>query len=151
MDEIIENYVANGEIFINKTTLNRDKNIYLLRAFLRENNKKYLKSFAILVENTLFTANVADTVLLFEELNLFDKGDVKNKFFEVTEHQKIKNLKLKIKGLKIFISRSEAKAMYKIYNLSFLGYSTNRLLEDEYQFTPQNLARLLLKQRGAKC
>jgi len=144
MDEIIESYVSDGEIFINKTPLIRDKNIYLLRAFLIENNKKYLKSFAILVENTLFAANFADTTLAFEELNLFDKGDVKNKFFEVVEHQKVKNLKLKIKGLKIFISRSQARAMCRIYNLSFLGYSTNRLLEDEYQFTPQNLANLLL-------
>ena len=145
MDEIIENYIVDGEIFINKTPLNRDKKIYLLRAFLRENNKKYLKSFAILVKNTLFAANFPDTALAFEELSLFDKGDSLNKFFEIVEHQKNKNLKLKIKGLKIFISRSEARAMYKIYNLSFLGYSTTRLLEDEYQFTPQNLARLLLK------
>ena len=122
MDEIIENYITDGEIFITKTPLNWDKKIYLLRAFLRNGNKKYLKSFVILVENNIFAANFADTILVFEELNMFDKGDTKNKFFEVVEHQKIKNLKLKIKGLKIFISRSEARAMYKIYNLSFLGY-----------------------------
>ena len=145
MDEIIENHIGNYEIFINKTPLNHDKKIYLLRAFLKDNNRKYLKSFAILVENTLFAANFADTVLLAEELNMFDKGDSKNKFFEIVEHQKNKNLKLKIKGLKIFISRSEAKAMYKIYNLSFAGYSLMRLLEDEYQFTPQNLSKLLLQ------
>jgi len=46
MDEIIESYVADGEIFI------------------KENNKKYLKSFAILVENTLFAANFADTTCI---------------------------------------------------------------------------------------
>ena len=145
MDEIIENYVADGEVFINKTPLNRDKNIYLLRAFLRENNKKYLKSSAILISNVLFASNFADTALFFEELNLFEQGNEQNVFFEIVKHQKNINLKLKIKDLKIFISKSEARAMYKIYNLSFVGYSLVRLLEDEYQFTPQNLAPLLLK------
>ena len=145
MDEIIENYVVDGEIFINKTPLNRNKNIYLLRAFFIQKNKKYLKSSAILISNVLFASNFADTALFFEELNLFEQGNEQNVFFEIVKHQKHINLKLKIKNLKIFVSKSEARAMYKIYNLSFVGYSLARLLEDEYQFTPQNLARLLLK------
>jgi len=145
MDERIEYEIYDKNIIITKVPLNRDKEIYLLRAFSIENKKKYLRNFAILVQNILFASNFADTVLLLEELNLFDKGDPKNKFFETTEHQKVKNLRLQINDIKIFISRSEAKAIYKIYNLSFLGYSLTRLLEAEYQFTPQNLAQLLLK------
>ena len=145
MDERIENIFYDGEMIIIRTPLNKDEKIYLLRAYLIEKNKKYLKGFAILVKNTLFAANFADTVLAFEELNLFDRGDAKNKFFEIVEHQKIKNLQLKINGSNTFIPRSSAKAMYKIYNLSFAGYSLARLLEDEYRFTPQNLAQLLLK------
>jgi len=145
MDEVIENQFYESEIIITKVPLNRNKNIYLLRAFFIENNKKYLKSSAILINNVLFASNFADTALFFEELNLFEQGNEQNTFFEIVKHQKNINLKLKIKDLKIFISKGEARTMYKIYNLSFVGYSLTRLLEDEYRFIPQNLAHLLLK------
>jgi hypothetical protein len=79
-----------------------------------------------------------------EELNLFDIGNNQNKYLDITEYQSTKNLKLKHNGDgNIFISKSEAKAMYKIFNLAFLGYSVATVLEKEYRFTPQDLTKLL--------
>ena len=60
------------------------------------------------------------------------------------EYQSTKNLKLKYNGdQNIFISKSEAKAMNRIFNLAFIGYSVATVLEKEFRFTPQFLAKLL--------
>lgn len=58
-----------------------------------------------------------------EELALFDTGNDQNKYLAVAEHQKIKNLKLKNINDNIFISKSEAKAMNRLFNMALMGYS----------------------------
>ena len=137
-----------AELKIVPILLNRDKNIFLLQIF-EENQKigkKYIRNQLVLVGDYLLTSSFSDTVHFFEELHLFDTGNNQNKYLKVVEHQKTKNLQLEMhSGEKIFLSKSEAKAIYKIYNLSFVGYSVAILLEDEFEFTPQMLTKLLHK------
>jgi hypothetical protein len=78
-----------------------------------------------------------------EELSLFDIGNDQNKYLAVAEHQKIKNLKLKNINDNIFISKSEAKAMNRLFNMALMGYSLSVVLEKEFRFTPQDLTKLL--------
>ena len=134
------------ELRIIPVALNLDKEIYLLHIFEEENtlNKKYIRNELILVKNQILTSTFCDTVHFMEELNLFDIGNNQNKYLDITEYQSTKNLKLKHNGDgNIFISKSEAKAMYKIFNLAFLGYSVATVLEKEFRFTPQDLTKLL--------
>lgn len=134
------------ELKIIPVALNLDKEIHLLHIFEEDHStkKKFIRNELVLVGNQILTSTFSDTVHFMEELNLFDIGNNQNKYLDVTEYQSTKNLKLKHNGDEnIFISKSEAKAMYKIFNLAFLGYSNATVLEKEFRFTPQLLAKIL--------
>lgn len=134
------------ELSVIPVALNLDKEIHLLHIFEEDQSvkKKFIRNELVLVGNQILTSTFSDTVHFMEELNLFDIGNNQNKYLDITEYQSTKNLKLKHSGDEnIFISRSEAKAMYKIFNLAFLGYSVAAVLEKEFRFTPQLLAKTL--------
>lgn len=146
MNEIITLNDFGSELKMIKVSLNLDKQIYLLHVF-EENynlNKKFIRSELVLIENEIFTSTFADTVHFMEELNLFDTGNNQNKYLDITEYKNTKNLKLKTNTDKnIFISKSEAKAIYKLFNMAFQGYSVATVLEKEFRVTPQILTKLL--------
>ena len=134
------------ELKIIPVSLNLDKEIYLLHIFEEDKvaKKKYIRNELILIKNQILTSTFSDTIHFVEELNLFDFGNCQNKYLDVSEYQSTKNLKLKCNGdQNIFISKSEAKAMNRIFNLAFIGYSVATVLEKEFRFTPQFLAKLL--------
>ena len=134
------------ELRIIPVALNLDKDIYLLHVFEEDNTlkKKYIRNELVLIKNQILTSTFSDTVHFMEELNLFDGGNNQNKYLDIAEYQSTKNLKLKHNGDgNIFISKSEAKAMCKIFNLAFVGYSVATVLEKGYRFTPQDLTKLL--------
>ena len=134
------------ELKIIPVSLNLDKEIYLLHIFEEDKvaKKKYIRNELILIKNQILTSTFSDTIHFMEELNLFDIGNNQNKYLDVSEYQSTKNLKLKCNGdQNIFISKSEAKAMNRIFNLAFIGYSVATVLEKEFRFTPQFLAKLL--------
>jgi hypothetical protein len=146
MDELtIKN--ENFDITLTKVGLNFDKEIYLVRAFEEDQSakKKYLRTAGILVGDELLTSTFTDTTHFMEELNLFDFGNAQNKYFAVTEYIGTPNLKLKIDYKNVFISKAEAKTMYKLFNMSLIGYSLARVLEFEYRFTPQSIATALYR------
>lgn len=134
------------ELIIILIALNLDKEIFLLSIY-EENlhlKKKFIRNELIIVGNELLTSTFSDSVHFMEEINLFDVGNNQNKYLDVTEYQSTRNLKLKHSGDKnIFISKSEAKAIYKIFNLAFMGYSVAAVLEREFKFTPQLLTKIL--------
>lgn len=149
MDELIKRDETN----IQEPTvvpLHNKKKIALLRAFevdLR-NNKKYMRNVLFIVENEVMTDNFSDTILLKEELKLFDKGDEQNTFFRVVERElkgkKVTSLELSLDGgKKIYISKSEAKAIVDIWNMSMQGYSFSRILEYENQQTLESWTNIL--------
>ena len=146
MDEIINETNYYSDLEITTVPLNLDKNIKLVRVFEDDlsNKKKYVRSACIIVNNTILTATFSDTIHFLEELNLFDFGNSQNKYLSITEYKSTKNLKL-VCDIEdnIFISKSEAKAMYKLFNLSLVGYSMSRVLEYEFRLTPQHLTQLL--------
>lgn len=145
MDELISKS-KHINLSMTKVGLNLDKNIYLIRAFEDDSDmkKKYIRNMVILVDDEFLTTTFTDTVHLMEELNLFDYGNDQNKYLEVVEHQKTKNLQLKVENdHAVYISKSEAKTIYKLFNLSMIGYSLTRVLEFEYRFTPETLTNVL--------
>ena len=146
MDQLIQITDDEGvSLTIIPISLNLDKRIHLIHVF-EENissNKKYIRNELILVNNQILTSTFSDTVHFMEELSLFDTGNDQNKYLAVAEHQKIKNLKLKNIDDNIFISKSEAKAMNRLFNMALMGYSLSVVLEKEFRFTPQNLTKLL--------
>lgn len=126
--------------------LQRDKKMFLIQIFEKnlDLNKKYLRGELIVVQNHFLTTTVSDTIHFTEEINLFDFGNIQNKYLSVTQYESTKNLKLIYDGkVDIFISKSEARTIYKIYNMSHVGYSIASMLENEFKFTPEILTRLL--------
>lgn len=139
MDELVfdnDNYLRATVV-----PLNHDLGISLIRGFEIDfdEKKSYIRNMCVLVQNELVTSTYADTVLFFEELSLFEHGNDQNTYFDITEYKNTKNLKLKNHEKDIFISKSIAKSMYKVYNMSYMGYSVKRLLEFEHKFTIDTL------------
>ena len=146
MDEKIYGIDELNELEITVIPLNIDKKIYLMRAFEDdfEKKKKYIRSACIIVNNTILTSTFSDTIHFFEELNLFEYSNSQNKYLSITEYKSTKNLKLICESEdNIFISKSEAKAIYKLFNLSFIGYSMSRVLEFEFRLTAQHMTQLV--------
>ncbi|MEA1916062.1 MAG: hypothetical protein U9N42_00875 [Campylobacterota bacterium] len=145
MDELIINNVCYSNIIPTKIGLNLDKGIFLIRAYEEDSKskKKYLRNAIILADDEIITSTFSDTAHFMEELNLFDYGNDQNKYLNISEYKKTKSLKLKIDSHNIYISKSEAKTIYKLFNLSLMGYFLTRVLEYEYRFTPETLAKLL--------
>jgi len=138
----------NVELLPAVVKLNLDNEMYLIQFFEQNDalKKKYLRAELILVQNYILTSVFCDVMHFMEELALFDYGNDQNKYLVVTEYKKTKNLKLKYGGNEdVFISKTEAKAIYKLFNLSFLGYSISPILEREFRFTPQILTKILHK------
>jgi len=137
------------ELKIIPVPLNLDKEVYLLHIF-EENyglKKKFIRNELVVVDKHILTSTFSDTVHFMEEIKLFDYGNNQNKYLNITEYKATRNLKLQYDGDKeVFISKSEAQAMYKIFNLAFQGYSVATVLENEFRFTPQVLTKLLYKQ-----
>ena len=127
-------------------SLNLDKEIYLIHTYEDDRilKKKFIRNELILIGDKILTSTFSDTVHFMEELNLFDIGNSQNKYLDITEYQNIKNLKLKHNGDEnIFISKSEAKAINRLFNTALLGYSLTSLTEKEFRFTPQMLTKFL--------
>ena len=136
------------ELKIIPVALNFDKEIFLIHIFEEDKvaKKKFIRNELVLIGDQILTSTFSDTVHFMEELNLFDIGNNQNKYLDITEYQSTKNLILKHKGNgNIFISKSEAKAIYKIYNFALAGCSLTSVIEKEFRFTPQILTQLLHK------
>ena len=137
MDELVVEYNGN-DIEISHVVLNQDKDIKLLRGFKqdKDNKKKYMRNFVIMIGDEFVTSNIADSMLLKEELFLFNQGDIQNKYFfpstRKLEQESVNSLVLTLEnGRKIYISKSEARAIVALWNMSMQGYSFSRLLEYE--------------------
>jgi hypothetical protein len=124
----------------------RDKNIILIKIKETIQKKSYLRNLLVFVKNELVTTNYADTCLFMEELKLFNLGNEQNKYFNLKEKNSVKNLKLELLDkTHIYISKSEAAAIYKMYNESKLGLSMVYIMDYEYEFTPEMLADFLFQ------
>ncbi len=137
MDELIKkDHINRPEPTV--VYLHNKKQISLVRAFEidAKKDKKYMRNVLFIVENEVITDNFADTILLKEELKLFDNGDEQNTFFRVVQRElngkKVTSLEFALDGgEKIYISKSEAKAIVDIWNMAMQGYSFARILEHE--------------------
>ena len=127
--------------------LNLDKRIFLLNILEEDNRakKKYIRSQLIVVNSQILTLGFSDTIHFMEELALFDAGNDQNKYFTISDYQNTKNLKLKNVRNNIFISKSESKAISKLFNLSLIGYSLSTVLESEAIFTIESIEIFLNK------
>jgi len=130
--------------------LNNKHEISLLRAFEidTKTQKKYMRNVVFMIQNEFITDNMADSVLLKEELILFEKGDEQNTFFQL-KSRKIKeshilSLSLTLdSGKTIYISKSQARAIVSLWNMAMMGYSFARILEFETQQTIQSWTQAL--------
>ena len=129
--------------------LNLDKRIFLLNVSQEDNSakKKYIRSQLISVNSQILTFGFSDTLHFMEELALFDAGSDQNRYFTISEHQNTKNLKIKNIRSNIFISKSEAKAMCRLFNLSLNGYSLSTVLENGVIFSAEDIENFLNKNR----
>ncbi|WP_310440988.1 hypothetical protein [Sulfurimonas sp.] len=129
-----------------RVNLDSDVGMLLIQVFEpnEKTKKKYLRGELIMVQNHILTSTFCDATHFMEEVNLFDYGNDQNKYLAIAEYKKTKNLKLKYAGdIDVFISKSAARAIYKIFNRALSGYSTAAILEKEIVFTPQMLTKLL--------
>ena len=137
MDELVVEYNGN-QIEISHVVLNQCKDIKLLRGFEQDagNKKRYMRNIVIMIGDEFVTSNIADSMLLKEELFLFNQGDSQNKYFfpssRILEKESVNSLVLTLEyGRKIYISKSEARAIVALWNMAMQGYSFSRLLEYE--------------------
>ena len=149
MDELIfKDELNKPELTV--VPLNNKHEISLLRAFEVDikTQKKYMRNVVFMIQDEFITDNMADSVLLKEELILFDKGDEQNTFFQL-KSRKIKeshilSLSLKLEsGKTIYISKSQARAIVSLWNMAMMGYSFARILEFETQQTIQSWTQAL--------
>lgn len=149
MDELIfKDELNRPELTV--VPLNNKHEISLLRAFEvdTKTKKKYMRNIVFMIQNEFITDNMADSVLLKEELILFEKGDEQNTFFQL-KSRKIKeshilSLSLKLEsGKTIYISKSQARAIVSLWNMAMMGYSFARILEFETQQTIQSWTQAL--------
>lgn len=132
----LSGYFIPSPIDVEKTTLDDGLNIFVLRVFeldLKTQGKRYIRSFAILIENSLITSNVRETENLLSELLLFEKGDKNNEFFDIVTKNSVISLKLKLKD--IYISKAKAKAIVEYFNKLNRNYNMSYAYEDEIELT----------------
>jgi hypothetical protein len=135
MDKLIEDdYMS---YYLTQTVLSRDKNIIMVRAFRvkLDIKERYIVDIIIMCGEKLITTNTVDSIQLIEELALFDKGDENNKYLKVVQQKLKDNLVYSLKllledGVVIHIGRSDAKAINRIWDMSFQRFSFTRFLED---------------------
>ena len=129
--------------------LNLDKRIFLLNVLQEDNRakKKYIRSQLIAVNSQILTLGFSDTLHFMEELALFDAGNDQKRYITISEHQNTKNMKIKNIRSNIFISKSEAKAICRLFNLSLNGYSLSTVLENGVIFSAEDIENFLNKNR----
>ena len=145
---ILDNMQDNDlKIKMNIVPLNLDKEIYLLHC--TEDNvrtqKTEIRNLLILIKDVILTSRLSDTVHFIEEVNTFDFANNQNKYLDIAKNNSTKSLRLKDpKDTKdTYITRSEARAIYKLYNMSLMGYSFKTTIENELIFTPESLTEIL--------
>ena len=149
MDELIVGRNEN-RIELSHVVLNYKHNIKLLRGFGvdAKSDKRYMRNIVIMIGDEFATSNIADSILLKEELALFDRGDAQNKYLfpsdRMIKKERVNSLILKVSdNSEIFVTRSEAKAIVTLWNMSMQGYSFSRLLEFETKQTLESWTMLL--------
>lgn len=150
LDDNIKEYDEQNELKLGLIPLNLDKCINYLRAFEidERNQKRYVRGVGIAIGEHIITGTFMDTIHFIEELRLYNIGNEYNKYLKIVQKDKVENLRVNSDiNSSIYISKSEAKAMCKIFDLSFSGISTTRVLDYEYRFTPETLNRLLKEEK----
>ena len=152
MDKLIED----GRLgyYLTQTVLSHVKNIIMVRAF-RVNpdiNERYMVDIIIMCGEKLLTTNTVDSIQFNEELVSFDRGDENNKFLKVIQEKRkdglVYSLKLSLEdGDVIYLGRSDAKAMNRIWDMSLQRFSFTRLLEDVQLTDAEDWSKRLYSQR----
>lgn len=136
MDKLIDDYRRG--YYLTLTPLSHQNDIVMVRSFHLNNelNERYMTDIVIMHKEQLITTNTADSIQFNEELALFDRGDENNKFLKVVQKKgkdggTIYSLQLSFDdGSAIYIGRSQAKSMVKIWEMSLQRFSFARLVED---------------------
>lgn len=149
MNENIRKHVSD-RTDISHIILHNEKKIKLLLGFKKNhtNEKRYLYNLAVTIENEFILSDFADFCLFKEELGLFDKGDTQNKFFTITsrkwKNEQVISLEIETRNnTKVYISKSEAKAMYSILYTALASNSYSQIFDYENDQTVENWARAL--------
>lgn len=133
--------------YITHVVLNVKHDIKMLRGFNvdEKSGKRYMANLMIMVGDEPITSHYADSIQFKEELALFDRGDNQNIFLTIVAKQIEKSQKKSdntpptlyslqpkiINNKNVFISRSEAKAMTKIWEMGLQGFTFTGLVENK--------------------
>ena len=130
-------YFIPGPINVEKKSLNDDLDINLLRIFEVDpvEKKRYIRSFGILINKTLFAMNVKETETFITELSLFERGDKNNNYFNIVSKDSVISLKLISENINIYITKSQAKSMIEYFNKLNKSYNLSYAYEHEVELT----------------
>lgn len=133
----LSGYFIPSPINVETKPLNDELGINLLRVFELDLNeeKRYIRSFAILINNILFTINVRETETFINELLLFEKGDKNNKYFTIASKDSIISLKLKSEKINIYITKSQSKSIVEYFFKLNRNYNMSYAYEEEIELT----------------
>ena len=123
----------------------RNKKICFVRAKERVNkeNKNYLRSILIMIDNELLTTNLADTMVFLAEIRKFERGNKQNYYTTIEQHDGDINLKVKLTEGHVYISTVEALAIIEMHKIALQGMSLIRITEDELILTAELIAHYL--------
>lgn len=147
MDELI--HEKHMGYYLTRFPLNHEHNIMLIRRFGVDEalNERYLLDLLIMCGEELITANTTDSIQFYEELALFDRGDANNKFLKPVQRQAKNSLELSLNnGKVIYVKRSEAKTMVKLWDMSLQRLTFARLLENTDLISKADWCSALYKQ-----
>lgn len=127
-------------LLITETNLNIDKGISLLSVY-EENS---LRSLFVIVKDVIITSLFADAADFFEDINLFNNPNNKNKYFEICSKGGKKQLKLNINTEPTtYLETYEVKSIYKIFNHFIYGPANLSILRNEFKLSPIEITELL--------
>lgn len=123
----------------------RNKKICFVRAKERvdKENKNYLRSILIMIDNELLTTNLADTMVFLAEIRKFERGNKQNYYTTIEQHEGDINLKVKLTEGHVYISTVEALAIIEMHKIALQGMSLIRIIEDELILTAEMIAHYL--------
>jgi hypothetical protein len=135
MDKLIEEKYMG--YYLTKFPLSHAHNIYLVRGFLvdKDLKERYVTDIIFMCGEELITTSTTDSIQFNEELALFDRGDENNKFLKIVQQKGkdsglVYSLKLSLdSGNTIYIGKSEAKAMNRIWEMSLQRLTFARMME----------------------
>lgn len=144
MDSEVYAYCQSG-LKTSTLVLNDRYDIKLVRLFhvAVHKDKQYILEIYILVGDKFISIGLLGFMHFKEELNLFERSDCNNKFFDKSQKDNVITLRLKNFEEPMYIYKSEAKGIVSLLDKVFINYTLQSILEIKIKICKNHLFELM--------